>query len=282
MKKFVCAMALIVGMQGMTIASAYEQGNPTEVRVQLLEQSLVAHSSQQAIESWSQALKERNGAVQYAYLANPLRATYYFKMKELNWVTGGSSPWIDQYKITKEKKIGEHRFEFDLEFVVTNSSKETKKEKGKATVQLEQGKWVVSHIALDPGSSIGERTPYTSQSYIHTEEDYSIAMPTSWNGKLNITIDKENKRTGFVYKPQNRAKQDGALFGIERLSLHDWQEWGKETGMNTYLGEKNGTVYTLVKGSENPYANEPEQPEYEEFQQMLEHVREMTYSFSIK
>lgn len=275
-------MALIVGLQGMTMVSASEQVNPTGVRVQLLEQSFVAQSSKQAIEAWSQALKDRNGAVQYAYLSKQLRARYYFVFEELNWVTGGSSPWIDQYKVTKEKKIDDRSGEFEIDFVVTNSAKEMKKEKVKVAVQFEKGKWIVSDIAIGKGSSIEERTPYTSQNDVHVEDDYVAAMPVSWKGKLKITIDKENKRTGFVYQPKNSSKEDAALFGIERMTLQDWQEWGKETGMHTYLGEKSGTVYTLVKGSENPYANDQDQLEYHEFQRMLAQVNDVVYSFYVK
>jgi len=43
--------------------------------------------------------------------------------------------------------------------------------------------------------------------------------------------------------------------------------------------EKSGTVYTLVKGSENSYANDQDQPEYHEFQRMLEQVNDLVYSF---
>lgn len=287
MKKFICATLLLVSFQGFTLASASEQGDSMQVRVQLLEQALASKSSKQVLDAWCHALKERNGAVQYAYLSDELRAKYYFVMEDLNWVTGGSSPWIEQVSIKKEKKINDYQVEYDLDIGITDSAKVRKVEHAKVIVKLEGEKWVVSQIAVNPieSKSISVRTPYIEgefRPYLYEEEDYILALPSSWKGKLKISRDKENRRTGFIYQPGDSTKEDAAFFGIERIPVKDWQEWGEETGMHTYLGEHNGIVYALVKASENPYAKDQSQPEYEEFQHMLLQVSDIVHSFYLK
>jgi len=46
-------------------------------------------------------VKSRNGAIQYSLLTDKLKVEQYNFFKDLNFVTGTSSPWIDSYGISK-------------------------------------------------------------------------------------------------------------------------------------------------------------------------------------
>ena len=275
-KLLLCTALLVTSFQGMSLAATVD---PVQVRIDLLEKAFSAATAKDAVNAWAKGLQDRNGAIQYAYLSKDLRAKYYFVMEDLNWVTGGSSPWMEHFTVTKENKFSDQKVVYDLTFEVTDSSKAKKQEQAKVTAVLVDKNWVISDIVLDKNGLVGVLSPYLSGDiYLYEEADFSLALPSSWKGKLKIVKDAEWNRTGFLYK----GSEDGALFGIERMSLKDWNDWGQETGMHTYLGERNGTVYTLVKASEIPYAGNPDSEEYHEALGMLMKVRELVNSFSVR
>ncbi|MBP1934051.1 hypothetical protein [Ammoniphilus resinae] len=277
-KLLLCTTLLVTCLQGMASAAAVA---PAEVRIELLEKAFSAATAKDAVNAWAKGLQDRNGAIQYAYLSKELRAKYYFAMEELNWVTGGSSPWVERFAVTKENKLSEQKVVYDLTFEVTDSSKLKRQEQAKVTAVLEDKKWVISDVVMDKDGVVGVRSPYLSgEFYLYEEEDFSLALPSSWKGKLKIVKDEELNRTGFLYK--GSGKDDGALFGVERIALQDWNDWGQETGMHTYLGERNGIVYALVKASEIPYAGNPDGVEYQEALVMMMKVKELVNSFSVR
>jgi hypothetical protein len=54
-----------------------------------------------AVNMYAEAVKMRNGMVQYALLDDSLREEKYDVFKSLGFVTGTSSPWVDSYEIKK-------------------------------------------------------------------------------------------------------------------------------------------------------------------------------------
>lgn len=70
-------------------------------------------SEEEAIEMFAEAIKSRNGAVQYGLLSDELRREEYSMLNELSFVTGTSSPWVDSYKITKTVD-NKYRIDFTL------------------------------------------------------------------------------------------------------------------------------------------------------------------------
>ena len=72
-------------------------------RVSLLESALAPTTPAAVVKAWAEAAKNRNGAVQYMLLCPNLQKANLAQLKELNWVTGVSSPWISGYKILPTK-----------------------------------------------------------------------------------------------------------------------------------------------------------------------------------
>jgi hypothetical protein len=281
-QKLICTAFLISSFQGVASASTPEAVQPTQARVDLLEKAFASTSAKQAIDAWAKALQQRNGALQYALLSKELRAKYYFVMGELHWVTGSSGPSIEHFSIT-EKKSSDSKVEYSVDFAIINSGKEKQTEQAEVSVEWEDGKWVITSIAFNGKDSLAIGAPYAkSEPYMFEEKDYLLTLPSSWKGKIRMTAEEKEAKSYFLYSPNDSTKEGVGLFAIERIPLKEWEEWGNETGIHTYLGEKDGIVYALVKASENPFADQPDRPEYAEFEEMLLSLDEIVHGFALK
>ena len=69
-------------------------------RMFMLEKALAPTSPKEVASKWAEAVKNRNGAVQYMLQCPNLQKSTLNSFIELNWVTGVSSPWVSGYKIT--------------------------------------------------------------------------------------------------------------------------------------------------------------------------------------
>ena len=58
--------------------------------------------AEDAVNMYAEAVKMRNGMVQYGLLDQALREDKYQEFKDLGFVTGTSSPWMEKYEITEE------------------------------------------------------------------------------------------------------------------------------------------------------------------------------------
>ncbi len=56
-------------------------------------------SADEAINMYAEAIKNRNGVVQYGLLTGKLKKEKYFDFADAYFVTGVSSPWVDSYEI---------------------------------------------------------------------------------------------------------------------------------------------------------------------------------------
>ncbi|OPX43481.1 peptidoglycan-N-acetylmuramic acid deacetylase PdaC [Ruminiclostridium hungatei] len=61
-------------------------------------------TSQEAVNMYAAAVKERKGAIQYALYSDALKAARKADLEDLNWVTGVSSPWVSGYEIKNTGK----------------------------------------------------------------------------------------------------------------------------------------------------------------------------------
>ena len=78
------------------------ESGKSDMRVTLLEQALIPQDHLAAANTWAEAVKMRNGALQYALLTPSLQSEKYEEYSAMNWVTGTSSPWIKEYKVTEK------------------------------------------------------------------------------------------------------------------------------------------------------------------------------------
>ncbi|WP_232035733.1 hypothetical protein [Methylomusa anaerophila] len=77
----------------------------------------------QAVMIWAEALKQRNGAFRYAILTNELKEQEYEKYHSMHWVIGGSSPHVVSYSINELNKIDDETYEYEIQYVMTDSTK---------------------------------------------------------------------------------------------------------------------------------------------------------------
>lgn len=89
----------LVGNDKM-IVRAY--GNDSEIsNLRLMKEYESPETAQSAVNIYAEAVKMRNGMVQYALLDDSLREEKYEEFKSLGFVTDTSSPWVDSYEITQ-------------------------------------------------------------------------------------------------------------------------------------------------------------------------------------
>ncbi|WP_175559998.1 M56 family metallopeptidase [Clostridium uliginosum] len=116
------------------------------VQPRLAENSLLTDDKQCAAKLWAEALKERNGSFRYSILSNDLKQTEYEKYSKMNWIIGGSSPWILNYKINEKNKIDDKTYEYEIEYSMTDSTKAIYISYENITVQKNFGNWfVINH-----------------------------------------------------------------------------------------------------------------------------------------
>ena len=70
-------------------------------RISLLESALAPTTPQSLVKTFAEAVKRRNGAVQYMLFCPDLQKQNLKKYEELNWVSGTSSPSYSSYKLSK-------------------------------------------------------------------------------------------------------------------------------------------------------------------------------------
>lgn len=64
-------------------------------------------TAEDAVNMYAEAVKMRNGAIQYGLMSDELREEKYDEIKELGFDTGTSSPWVDSYEI---ENIGDNLY----------------------------------------------------------------------------------------------------------------------------------------------------------------------------
>lgn len=91
-------------------------------KIKLLEEAIRnigAISPEKAIEVWAKGVEERSAALQYCVMTESFKETYVKSLDKNEydfWITGVSSPWIEDYKILKINKINDTSFEYEIKF----------------------------------------------------------------------------------------------------------------------------------------------------------------------
>jgi len=90
-------------------------------RIYMLEKSLAPINPKGVAAKWAEAVKNRNGAVQYMLECPELQKTTLNNFIELNWVTGVSSPWVASYTMTSQQTKNDI-WNFTIRYKLTSSS----------------------------------------------------------------------------------------------------------------------------------------------------------------
>lgn len=97
--------------------------NPADkTKLRLLEEAtdfIGAVSPEKTIDIWSSGLKERSAALQYIVMTESLKEIYIKTLEENGydfWITGVSSPWIENYEVLKTNKLSDNSYEYDIKY----------------------------------------------------------------------------------------------------------------------------------------------------------------------
>lgn len=96
---------------------------------------------------WAEGVKTRNGVLQYVVFNKSLKDEF-FKSVGQSWVTGASSPWVESYKINKEK-IAPNLWKYTITFTATTSAKDKYIWNAVLTVGKENDKWRIVKLEKD-------------------------------------------------------------------------------------------------------------------------------------
>jgi len=121
------------------------KGENEQQRILQLERALAAKDPLEAVKTWADGVKTRNGAAQYAVMSPELRKEKLAKFSENFWSTGVSSPWVDNYEII-EKASGDDGYTYQVVFTYTDSTQSTFTENQLVEVKKIDDNWVISNI----------------------------------------------------------------------------------------------------------------------------------------
>lgn len=101
--------------------STQSQAESEQRRIALLEKALTPQTAREAAQTWAKGVKTRNGALQFAVLSPELQAKMKANYVERNWITGVSSPWVENYKIVRQIQQGQG-WEIEIEYQLMTST----------------------------------------------------------------------------------------------------------------------------------------------------------------
>jgi hypothetical protein len=291
MKKKILMLSGTVALLSMLMASGIQAVEPTKqktetapktfvlndtdetlermkVQINLLEQAMAPVSANEAVTKWAKALSDRNGAYQYALFTEAYKSTTKPYFESEGWVTGGSSAWVNHFKIKKEKKINNSTYTYEIEFNLESSTGYYGKETATLTVKQIKNNWYINKVSLKSNSTLIFRTPYENQIPMETYEttEYSFSIPVSWAERYTVT--ENDGSLVFKYVPKNKSISQRTLFSIDKIQKEVWEKDGYSEGLYRKLGEKDGYVFAMLPASENQYADRPNSVEYKEFHEM--------------
>lgn len=131
-------------------------GNDKERQIAELERALAPKDGLEAVNSWAEALKQRNGAWQYAVMTPELKSASLEELASMGWTTGTSSPWVKEFKV---KKIAEtdRSVRYSVTFTWTESTGSLSNSVVFVTVRKQDDAWLVSLLeSLDVKGEITE------------------------------------------------------------------------------------------------------------------------------
>lgn len=111
-------------------------------------------SAKDAALVWAKGLELRSGALQYCVMSKELKSEYEKQLEKNapNWVTGVSSPWIEDYSIESIKDSGD-RSVITLVFSTLASTGPVGEYEAELTIGREGGFWRITGIDAERGLS---------------------------------------------------------------------------------------------------------------------------------
>ncbi len=124
------------------------QDDSFKQQLTLLQQAVLSTDPAETIKEWVKACQSRNGALQYALYSPELKEKTLTQFKELGWVTGVSSPWIEDFKISEPQPEGESLV-YQVDFLMKTSSDNGLWSSYTVILSQIEEKWFITKISGD-------------------------------------------------------------------------------------------------------------------------------------
>ncbi len=135
------------GQTEMPAQDAQRQVDSLKKRVELLEASIAPSTPRAAAEAWATGIKTRNGALIFAVLAPEARELEKSQMESVNWVTGVSSPWVEKFRIIRETKVTDTKWDYEIQFSTASSAGQEAPFTNWIVVERHGDSWYVAEVA---------------------------------------------------------------------------------------------------------------------------------------
>jgi hypothetical protein len=270
-----------------------------EERLEMLERSIVPKTPNATIALFAEAVKSRNGALQYALFSGESRVGLTKSMENSHWVTGVSSPWVETYKILSQKELIKHkRMEFIVEFDLATSTGKAGKDAARVTVEKIDDRWYITSLGPYNNNSIGIWNTHESVKEQNLEQNlkkmvtynsslgYKIQLPKDIMEKIVIKDatcknEKGNPPCTFFYYKDKEQKKDILLLALIRLTKEqEKSKYYQEHPFLTKVGANNkGSFYYSVP-SEHPYGEKDNTAKGKEWSYLVNVLKGRIHSFT--
>jgi len=220
---------------GATVSWDSEQGivsvdNSESTRIQALENTLAQTTPDDAVNQWADGVKSRNGALQYALLSEELRHKNYRDYAESGWITGTSSPWVEEFTImeTPAASPTEHSYQVKLNLATSTGPAGTYLQQ--VIVSQEGDRWVITQIgditaeedhSVNPEEERGiivQQIPYQSRAYTELPEEIQARVDTA---KFNSTAQVIKGKADTQYALICLGQRNTGGYEIEIASVEE-------------------------------------------------------------
>lgn len=173
-----------------------------EMEIKKLEESLIPKTPQQAVNNWARGVKMRNNLLQKSAFDE-----YFEKIYSNNyipfWINMLPNTWIEDFMITKETKVDDRSWEYEVQFDIANTDGIADKYTSKVLVRESHQSWHITYISSD---DLGEQLKLRIQDFQANrysgmgmqQLDINLESLSVYNIELfNISINN-NKVTAYL------------------------------------------------------------------------------------
>lgn len=151
---FFNAVGYLFQAKDWSVFAAASEIDKYQVRTQLLMKAtdeVGAASAEEAAMVWGHGLDMRSAALQYAVMTPGLKAEYAAQLETTyaNWVTGGSSPWVDKYEIVSQTGIDKNWSSIRLRFHLITSTGPAGDYDAVLSIVKQGSHWQVAAVSAD-------------------------------------------------------------------------------------------------------------------------------------
>lgn len=157
-------MIFVLSLNITTYLNASTEISKFEIRNKLMMEAfneIGACRAEKTAEIWASGVISRNAAIQYSVMTQKLKDVYAKQLENSfpNWVTGVSSPWIENYQIIQSENPEINVFMYQLRFFLKTSAGPAGNYNAVITVNKEGDYWRITDILTD--EELYDYTGYT-------------------------------------------------------------------------------------------------------------------------